>query len=58
MSGQIFLPSIIRSLGTSAPVRCARVGRMSIVAATSEQTRPAGMRPGQRIMHGTRIPPS
>lgn len=41
-----------------APVMAARVGRMSMVMRGSVQVVPAGMCPGQRMMQGTRVPPS
>ena len=57
MRGQISFPSILW-LGSLAPVICAIVGRMSIVIAGSEQTVEGGIFSGQRIMQGTRTPPS
>ena len=51
-------PSKVESAGSEAPASFAKVGKMSIEAATSLETRPAGMRSGHQAMSGTRIPPS
>ena len=47
-------PSITRSAGGATPAAASAVANRSIVTASSSQTRPAGSRPGQRAMHGTR----
>src|SRR5208282_5509776 len=52
-------PSIGRSFGTrlDSPTRLASVGSQSTAATISSVT-PTGVLPGQRIIAGTRIPPS
>ena len=58
-SGQMSLPSIMRSAGTAAPASFAIVGSRSIVIAGSAHVAARrGSCPGQRMMHGTRTPPS
>ena len=57
ISGQVSNPSILCS-GSGAPASFARVGKMSMVMAGSRQTLPGGILPGQRMMHGSRTPPS
>ena len=51
-------PSIIVFGGISAPETAAMVGKKSIDDMMSFLTVPAGILPGQRIMQGTRCPPS
>ena len=49
---------MIRSGGGAPPASFAKVGSKSIVVATSPDIVPVGIRPGQRMMQGTRNPPS
>ena len=53
----MLLPSILWG-GSSAAINSATVGSTSIVITGSRQTLPASIIPGQRMMHGTRTPPS
>ena len=57
ISGHTSRPSIFLS-GNFAPVRAAIVGSMSIVIRKVSHVVPVGIFPGQRMMHGTRTPPS
>ena len=51
--------TLARSFGTmSAPSAAASVEKKSTWWTISFDTCPAGIRPGQRMMHGVRIPPS
>ena len=53
------MPSIARSVGRSVmPAAAAIVGKMSSSCTISFETWPGGMRPGQRMTHGVRMPPS
>ena len=49
---------MILSTGGFVPASFANVGSRSIVIANSSQLVPAGIFPGHRITHGSRIPPS
>ena len=54
----VALRSMLRRHLPQRPARAAKVGRMSMVVTISSLTRPGGILPGQRAMHGTRGPPS
>ena len=54
----LVLPSMTRSPGGCVPASRAKVGKRSMVAATWSVVRPAGIFPGQRMIVGTRMPPS
>ena len=54
----MFLPSITRSVGTSAPASFVKVGSRSIAVMSSAFSFPAGMLPGQRTTVASRMPPS
>ena len=56
-SGVMSCPSILLA-DNNPPLRAANVGRKSIVLDNSLHVPPAGMRPGQRAIIGTRMPPS
>ena len=58
--GLLYLTAIllVGSSGVLAPARRAAVGRKSANHQTALLTFPAGIRPGQRTIMGTRIPPS
>jgi hypothetical protein len=58
ISGAMSLPSMMRSPGSSAPINFANVGSRSNVTAISFVTPPGVILPGQRMMHGSRTPPS
>ena len=49
---------VTRSSGSGSPARPRSVGKTSMVMAIAGVTRPAGTRPGQRTIMGTRTPPS
>ena len=49
---------MVRSVGSAAPHSAASVGYRSIDAARASLVRPGATWPGQRTMHGTRMPPS
>ena len=51
-------PSRIRSFGSSAPKTLAKVGSTSMLPAIRSHVVPAGIRPGQRMIQGSRTPPS
>ena len=53
-----FLFRSVQEAGYGAPVRAARVGKKSMVAISPSFVFPSGIFPGQRMMQGTRIPPS
>ena len=57
-AGSTFMLSSAASAGSATPVSAAKVAHMSVSAMSSRSSLPAGMRPGQRAMKGTRCPPS
>ena len=58
-SGIRSMPSSFASAGTAAPAAARIVARqIHRDADLRRDTRPAGMRPGQRMIAGTRMPPS
>ena len=56
--GKMLAPSIVRSAGTVIPAIAHNVGRTSVPLTGSSDTWPGRARPGQRMMPGTRMPPS
>ena len=57
-SPEMSRPSITGSAGSWPPASDTNVGNRSIVPATASQLVPAGIRPGQQAIVGTRTPPS
>jgi len=57
-TARMLLPSSTTPSGSGTPAAASTVGKMSIVPARASDVLPGAIRPGQRAIMGTRIPPS